>query len=73
MADAKFTFQEKGKMYHPAWIAPEVWYSSLKPPLTTFLQAMSKSPADINVRAADMWSYAVLLWELATRSPNPFP
>ena len=24
MADAKFSFQEKGKMYHPAWIAPEV-------------------------------------------------
>jgi len=56
MADAKFSFQEKGKMYHPAWIAPE---------------AMSKSPADINVRAADMWSYAVLLWELATRE-EPF-
>jgi hypothetical protein len=28
MADAKFSFQEKGKMYQPAWIAPEVqWYS----------------------------------------------
>ena len=26
MADAKFSFQEKGKMYHPAWIAPEVNY-----------------------------------------------
>jgi len=52
MADAKFSFQEKGKMYHPAWIAPE---------------AMSKNPSDINIRAADMWSYAVLLWELATR------
>jgi len=56
MADAKFSFQEKGKMYHPAWIAPE---------------AMSKNPADINIRAADMWSYAVLLWELATRE-EPF-
>jgi integrin-linked kinase len=52
MADAKFSFQEKGKMYYPAWIAPE---------------AMSKNPSDINIRAADMWSYAVLLWELATR------
>ena len=113
MADAKFSFQEKGKMYHPAWIAPEVCHhhhyifiiivlfwesSSLSPCLIVpevchmyhghrhghlhhycylifeisikmFLsfQAMSKSPADINVRAADMWSYAVLLWELATR------
>ena len=24
MADAKFSFQEKGKIYHPAWVAPEV-------------------------------------------------
>lgn len=52
MADAKFSFQEKGKMYQPAWIAPE---------------AMAKQPSEINIRAADMWSYAVLLWELATR------
>jgi len=52
MADSKFTFQEKGKIYHPAWIAPE---------------ALVKSANEINSRAADMWSYAVLLWELATR------
>jgi len=56
MADAKFTFQEKGKLYQPAWIAPE---------------ALKKSPGEINSRAADMWSYAVLLWELATRE-EPF-
>lgn len=52
MADAKFSFQEKGKMYSPAWIAPE---------------ALQKKQEDINLKAADMWSYAILLWELATR------
>ena len=34
------------------WIAPE---------------ALKKSPADINSRAADMWSYAVMLWEMSMR------
>ncbi|XP_054720453.1 integrin-linked protein kinase-like [Uloborus diversus] len=52
MADAKFSFQEKGKMYSPAWMSPE---------------ALQKKQEDINVKAADMWSYAILLWELATR------
>ncbi|GFY49398.1 integrin-linked protein kinase homolog pat-4 [Trichonephila inaurata madagascariensis] len=52
MADAKFSFQEKGKMYSPAWMSPE---------------ALQKKQDETNVKAADMWSYAVLLWELATR------
>jgi len=52
MADAKFSFQEKGKMYHPAWIAPE---------------ALKKNPGEMNSRAADMWSYAVMLWEMSMR------
>ena len=30
MADAKFSFQEKGKMYHPAWIAPEVYRQMIR-------------------------------------------
>ena len=57
MADALFSFQERGKMYHPQWAAPE---------------ALLKSPKAMNVRAADMWSFAILLWELATRE-IPFP
>ncbi|KAK3913192.1 Integrin-linked protein kinase [Frankliniella fusca] len=52
MADAKFSFQEKGRIYQPAWMSPE---------------ALQKKPKDRNWEACDMWSYAVLLWELATR------
>ena len=53
MSDAKFSFQDKGKFYHPAWMAPEM---------------LRKKQADVNIRAADMWSFAVILWELATRN-----
>ena len=52
-----YHFQERGKMYQPEWMAPE---------------ALSRSPKQINTRAADMWSFAVLLWELASREV-PFP
>lgn len=52
MADATFSFQGRGKAYHPAWMAPE---------------ALVKAPKVINTKAADMWSFAILLWELATR------
>lgn len=52
MADAKFSFQERGKYYSPQWFSPE---------------ALQKKPKDLNVKAADMWSFAVTLWEMATR------
>jgi len=52
MVDTKFSFQEKGRFYSPAWMSPET---------------LQRSQADINVRAADIWSFAVLLWELNTR------
>uniref|UniRef100_A0AAY4AD86 Scaffold protein ILK n=1 Tax=Denticeps clupeoides TaxID=299321 RepID=A0AAY4AD86_9TELE len=52
MADVKFSFQCPGRMYSPAWMAPE---------------ALQKKSEDLNRRSADMWSFAVLLWELVTR------
>lgn len=52
MADAKFSFQERNKVYQPAWMAPE---------------ALQKKDSEINSQAADMWSFAIILWELATR------
>lgn len=52
MADAKFSFQDKGRMYYPAWMSPE---------------ALQKKISDRNWEASDMWSFAILLWELATR------
>ncbi|XP_070553888.1 scaffold protein ILK-like [Ptychodera flava] len=52
MADYKFSFQNRGKLFNTAWSAPE---------------AMQRWPDEMNVRAADMWSFAILLWELSTR------
>lgn len=82
MADAKFSFQCPGRMYAPAWVAPEgecrqglvgggqVPAAPACPPLTSacgFPTALQKKPEEINRRSADMWSFAVLLWELVTR------
>lgn len=52
MADAKFSFQERNRVYQPAWMSPE---------------ALQKKDSAINIHAADMWSFAVILWELSTR------
>lgn len=52
MADAKFSFQEKGRIYQPAWVAPE---------------SLQRKRADRNWEACDMWSFAIILWELITR------
>ncbi|KAK4336857.1 hypothetical protein RND71_043406 [Anisodus tanguticus] len=52
MADTKFSFQDKNKFYHPAWMSPE---------------QLSKKPCEINQKASDMWSFGILLWEIVTR------
>lgn len=52
MGDAKFSFQETGRLYQPAWMSPE---------------ALTRKRADRNWEACDMWSFAICIWELATR------
>ncbi|XP_077974623.1 scaffold protein ILK-like [Styela clava] len=52
MGDAGFSFQPPGKLYNPAWMAPE---------------ALQKKSNEINRKSADMWSFSILLWEMATR------
>lgn len=52
MADSKFSFQEPGKMYFPAWMAPE---------------ALQRKHEEINRKSADMWSFGILLWEMVSR------
>ncbi|CAO1301065.1 unnamed protein product [Diamesa hyperborea] len=52
MGDAKFSFQERGRVYQPAWMSPET---------------LQRKRGDRNWEACDMWSFAIVLWELTTR------
>lgn len=50
----------------------ELWkqYQQYKKRFTTRLDlfpALQRKPVDINQRAADMWSFAMVMWEMETR------
>jgi len=51
MAHTRFSFMDNEKVYKPNWVAPE---------------ALQHRPEDYDKRAADMYSFAIILWELAT-------
>ncbi|XP_040578020.1 integrin-linked protein kinase homolog pat-4 [Lepeophtheirus salmonis] len=52
MGDAQYSFQNKSKIFHPAWMSPE---------------SMSERYPTNNSISSNMWSYSILLWELFTR------
>lgn len=52
MQDVRYSFQDNTKLFRPNWLSPET---------------LRNSPETVDQRSADMWSYAIILWELATR------
>ncbi|CAF0722202.1 unnamed protein product [Didymodactylos carnosus] len=52
LGDYKFTFFERDQITDPQWMSPE---------------ALQSSSDEINLKAADIWSFAIILWELNTR------
>ena len=51
LADARFSFQDNQRIYYPHWIAPEV---------------LKLGWDNVNTRLADMYSFAIIMWECAT-------
>lgn len=53
LSDYKFSITNRVKIPYPAWVAPE---------------ALKNRPEEINKASADMWSFAIILWELHTKT-----
>ena len=51
LGDARFSFQDNQRIYYPQWVAPEV---------------LRLGWDGINHRLADMYSFAIIMWECAT-------
>ena len=59
LCDSQFSVLGNHKVYEPAWMAPEVLAPEESNP--------NKNVSELNRKAADMWSFAVVLWEMVTR------
>ncbi|XP_047126921.1 integrin-linked protein kinase [Hydra vulgaris] len=52
MQDVRYSFQDHTKVFRPNWLSPEM---------------LRNSPESVDQRSADMWSFAIIMWELSTR------
>jgi integrin-linked kinase len=52
LGDAQWSVLDDTKMYYPHWNPPEVLYKSIR---------------DVNMKAVNMWNYAIILFELFTK------
>jgi len=59
LCDSSFSLLGNNKVYEPAWMAPEL----LAPPSENPKQQFG----EVDRKKADMWSFAIVLWEMVTR------
>jgi len=52
MQDVRYSFQDHTKVFRPNWMSPET---------------LRNIPTSVDQRSSDMWSFAIVMWELATR------
>ena len=62
----RFSFVDANHIYYPQWCAPEGISLSHSHSLSLSLSALQKRPDEIDKRAADMYGFALILWEIAT-------
>lgn len=55
MGDCKFSFQERGRVYQPAWMSPEV---------------LQRKRTERNWEACDMFSFAIVVWYILNNFTN---
>jgi integrin-linked kinase len=74
MGDYSFSFCDKNRLYNPAWMSPEgffyIFYVCINITFyskSMYKKALSKKLDDYSKKPADMWSFAIILWELYTK------
>ena len=65
LADCQFSFESHSELDQPAWMAPEGTSSRAR--TLSIIRSYSVLENGLLTNASDIWSFAVLLWELYTR------
>ena len=66
LAHCTFSFMEQKKIFRPNWCSPEGIASDVKFICSLSFAVLLHRYEDQHRRSSDMYSFAMLLWELAT-------